>query len=286
MTRHLEVFSIDIVRGCQLLCVGCPNSSIRLKVKDMPVDVFAGIMENFDGTTRRLRLFNYGEPLLHRDLPGIFKVLEKNKHKFSYLEITTNGQFVRWDQFEEILKTKLLGEVIISCDGDGTPESFERMRPPAKWDKLVNFLTKVGELRDKYHPDLHLSSRTVLLNSADAERWNALLHPLGWKTEFISWLRLPGATENMSAAPPKPGVGICHFLRNKTTYVSWDGTVLPCCGHPSAGDFGNITSQKWSSIQFGNAREEFVDTLKNRRETLNICSGCEFGSNFLRDPIP
>ncbi len=282
----LDMLRIDIVRGCQLQCVGCPNSSIRLKVKDMPVDLFASIMENFDGTANRLCLYNYGEPLLHRDLPGIFEVLKKHSHKFRTVEISTNGQFVRWDEFEEVLKTGLIGRLFLSCDGDGTPESFERMRPPAKWEKLVEFAAKTSELRKKHDLDLQLSSRTVLMEAAHGEKWNELFHPLGWKTQFISWLRLVGATENLSDKPAKPGIGVCHFLKGwAKTMVSWDGSVIPCCAHPNAGNFGNMATQKWSSVFAGKPRNDFIEALDNDRTSLSICSQCEFGSDFAFDPL-
>jgi len=56
----------DIVHGCQLRCVGCPNSTLEPKIHRIPVEDFALCLGNIDvERIHTLRLYNYGEPLLH-----------------------------------------------------------------------------------------------------------------------------------------------------------------------------------------------------------------------------
>ena len=59
------------------------------------------------GGELRLRLFNYGEPLLHHDLPGILKVIQASPIEFGLVEISTNAQYVDRDQLEEALSPGL-----------------------------------------------------------------------------------------------------------------------------------------------------------------------------------
>src|SRR5581483_1018256 len=74
---RLDVVHFDIVGGCQLRCVGCPNSTILNKVTRQTPSDFAACLSNIDVEHVALfRLFNYGEPLLHDDLPGVFDALE------------------------------------------------------------------------------------------------------------------------------------------------------------------------------------------------------------------
>ena len=100
----LGVVHFDIVGSCQLKCVGCPNSTISNKVTQIEPSVFASCLMNIDvGHVGIFRLFNYGEPLLHNDLPSIFDALATApSFSIGFLEMSTNAQFTRWDQIEEV----------------------------------------------------------------------------------------------------------------------------------------------------------------------------------------
>lgn len=152
---HLAVVHFDIVGSCQLRCVGCPNSTILNSVTRIKPALFAQCLRNIDvRKVLTFRLFNFGEPLLHDDLPAIFDVLQTEPpFAIKRLELSTNAQFVRWDQFEEVLSRRLLTRLVVSCDGDGTAASYERMRPPAKWRNLLEFLRKAREMRDRLCPE-------------------------------------------------------------------------------------------------------------------------------------
>jgi MoaA/NifB/PqqE/SkfB family radical SAM enzyme len=275
----LDRIHFDIVGGCQLRCVGCPNSTILPKVTRIKPDVFAQCLANIDvDSVRFFRPFNYGEPLLHDNLPAIYDVLSKVHFKIGFLEMSTNAQFVRWDQLENVIRRKMLNRLVVSCDGDGTPESFEKFRPPAKWSTLIEFMEKARELRDRYAPDMELMTRTVHFAPADQERWRAVLEPRGFRPEFRRWLNLVGGAETHAGRDWKAASGVCHYLEDDSElFVNADGTIVPCCAHPNAGDFGSLRLQKWSEITAGQRRKSFIDLLATDRASMDICGQCEFG---------
>jgi radical SAM protein with 4Fe4S-binding SPASM domain len=279
--NELASVHFDIVGGCQLRCVGCPNSTILNKVSRIEPAVFGSCLRNIDvDHVAIFRLFNYGESLLHDDLPAIFDELDTAPpFSIGFLEMSTNAQFVRWDQLEDVFRRRRLNRLVVSCDGDGTPESYERLRPPAKWPKLIAFLAQARALRDRLCPTMELMTRTVVFNDADATAWRTVLEPLGWQPEFRWWINLVGASEDLSGRNWQPGQGVCPFVEPRgNLYVDADGTVVPCCAHPRAGDFGNLASQKWSTIVSGAKRADFVERLQSNRDAMEICGQCEFGS--------
>ena len=252
----------------------------------MAPELFARCVANIDvAAVRNFHLFNYGEPLLHHDLPGIVEVLARSPLAIECLEISTNAQFARWDQIEEVLAMRVLDRFVVSCDGDGTPESYERLRPPGKWSKLIDFLRRLAELRAKYDPDLDLMTRTIITSGAHRERWHEILEPLGWHPEFRGWKILPDAL-NQSGRRPVPGSGICRFVEipGHHLYVNVDGTVIPCCVHPGAGNLGSLATHTFREILVGPERSAFVDTMRTNRSTMPACSVCEWGPGA--DPGP
>src|ERR1700738_2244752 len=128
----LTCVHFDIVGSCQLRCVGCPNSTIRKNVTRIDPQLFGRCISNID--VRRVntfRFFNYGEPLLHTELRSMFDTSESARaFEVDHAELSTNAQFVRWDQLEYVISRRVLHRLVVSCDGDGTPASYERMRPP------------------------------------------------------------------------------------------------------------------------------------------------------------
>jgi len=149
--KHLYTLHFDIVHGCQLRCVGCPNSTLEPKIQRISVEDFALCLGNIDvERIHTLRLFNYGEPLLHKQLSSIVAQIPRQRWKASVVEISTNAQWVDWHDFEEALKQEVITRLCVSCDGDGSPEQYEELRPPSKWEKLIEFLDRAAYLRDKH----------------------------------------------------------------------------------------------------------------------------------------
>lgn len=289
--RSIFICHVDVVHGCQLRCVGCPNSVLLPKIMRMPVDDFRTILGNIDvEKIHTLRLFNFGEPLLHKELSQLVAVIPEQKWRASIVEISTNGQKVYWDDFEEMLKLEVVNRIAISCDGDGTPEEYERLRPPSKWELFIEFLERTRVLRDRWSPATQLITRTVCEDPAARERWKKILEPRGWTPEFRLWMALPGASQNMTGRAPVVPEGPCAFMADPSEYthhpwhgeinlcyVDWDGTVVPCCMHPRAGVLGNLREQRYSEILQGAARERLIEAMRSNRRAMPICGECDIG---------
>lgn len=276
--KLIDKLGFDIVHGCQLRCVGCPNSTIKPKIKKISVDDFRLCIRNIDVDFVRLfRLFSFGEPLLHEELPGILMVLKEPPFRIGELEISTNAQYHDFDVLAEALRTGVLTRLAVSADGDGTAEDYERLRPPGKWDKLMEFLRRARELRDRNAPHAQLISRTICTNVEHQLRWQRTLIPLGWVPQFRDWLHLPESTVNMTGRAPRVPAGVCSFVApGDRLYVDSDGTVVPCCVHPRASVFGNLKESRYSEILSGAKRAEFIRLLATQRPSMPICNECEF----------
>lgn len=272
----------DIVRGCQLRCIGCPNSTLRTKIKFVTSEDFKTCLQNIDvKRVYLLRLFNFGEPLLHPDVPGLLAIIKGLKFNTGWVEISTNAQHHNFPMLAEIFKVGVLSQVVVSCDGEGTAEDYERLRPPATWDRLMEFLAVASEYRDKYAPNTKLATRIICETEVGRRRWTELLDSLGWIPYFRSWIPLPGSELNPLSSIPLRRNEVCLCLKNYTLYVDYDGTVVPCCAHPRAGTLGNLREQRYSDILNSLKREEFVKSMRSNRRMMPICGKCEVRSSFL-----
>jgi|SRR5581483_1468856 len=289
--RQIYSLHFDIVHGCQLRCVGCPNSTLLPKIRRISIEDFRTCLGNIDvERIHTLRLFNYGEPLLHKNLAGIVAVIPEQSWKASIVEISTNAQRVDWTDFENAIKQEVVNRLVVSCDGNGTPEEYERLRPPSKWSQLLEFLDRARAIRDRWSPALQLITKTIVRSREDMERWRSVLAPRGWTPEFRGWMALPESAQNMTERAIKAPTGSCFFLAEpqeftahpwhgeiRLLYVDADGTVVPCCMHPKAGEFGNLKQQKYSEILNGAPRAAFKRLMNENRAAMAICGQCEIG---------
>jgi MoaA/NifB/PqqE/SkfB family radical SAM enzyme len=274
----LDKLHIDIVHGCQLRCLGCPNSTLQPKVKRISVEDFDRILRNIDvDHIHMLRRFNFGEPLLHHDLPGILSKIPGQRWRADRIEISTNAQFVDWPSFEEALGLGVLTQLVVSCDGDGTPEEYERLRPPSRWSKFIEFLERTRELRDRLCPSMQLYTRTICEDPGAQARWSQVLGSRGWTPEFRGWGYLPEATENMTGRELRIPNGLCGFMRTShRLYVDWGGTVVPCCVHPRASVLGSLREKSFNEILRDRARANFMARMEDDRKSMRIYNTCVF----------
>ena len=275
--RRLNWVHFDVVRGCQLRCVGCPNSVLQPKVERISEQDFATCLANIDvHVIGLLRLFNYGEPLLHRKLANLLELLPRQRWQAEQIEISTNAQFVDWPSFEAAIATGILTRLVVSCDGDGTAASYETLRPPSRWSKLMGFLERAREIRDRVHPRMELITRTICDDEAGRARWRSVLEPHGWKPEFRGWLPLPGSVRELEK-PSAAGQGLCPFQREDgQLYVNSDGSVVPCCAHPRAAVLGNLKQNRLSEIMSSKTNQDFRTALAERNASQPICATCAF----------
>ena len=278
MIKKLHRLGFDVVDGCQLKCIGCPNSTFSNNISFISLKDFRRCLENIDVEyVTHIRLFNYGEPLLHPNLVDLVTEIPKQKwwRKTSHLEVSTNGQYRDFTKVTDLFKTGELSRFVVSCDGNGTKEDYERMRPPAKWDVLLDFLKTVKDIRDKYSPNVKLMTRIICVINEEQERWNELLLSRGWTPEFRGWIYLPGIKPH----PPITNRR-CSFVKNAfsgmTFNVNSEGLVVPCCGHPRADILGDLKKDKYNDILKGKVYKEFDKRLKTDRVNHPVCGDCIF----------
>ena len=132
--RFLRV-KLDMVGTCQLKCVMChfahpdfvPNKTQmgRELLEKIAADVFPRAHD--------VVLSSSAEPLLAKELPRALELCRE--YEVPNFHFSTNAMALNQRIMDKIVEVQM-PLLTISCDG-GTKETFERVRTPAKWDKLM-----------------------------------------------------------------------------------------------------------------------------------------------------
>jgi len=158
--RYLRV-KLDMVGRCQLRCVMCHFA--HPEFRENPTTMGRELLEKVAGEIFPLAhdvvLSSSAEPLLAPDLPRALELCRE--HEVPSFHFSTNG----------INLTKgIVGKVIdvqmplltISIDG-GTKETFESIRAPLKWEKLLSRFDLVRQMKDEAGSEYPVISATTVL---------------------------------------------------------------------------------------------------------------------------
>lgn len=272
---RLQRLGIDIVSGCNLLCVGCPNSTIKRKLEFTTPEDFNTILSNIDVKhIENLKLYNFGETFLHHQLDEMLDIIKKQKWSTKHVEMSTNGQILDQDQIISVFKSLMVTRFGISADGNCTSEVYEILRPGAKWNNLIEFLGFI----DKYRDDYISNSKCFLkvLCTGNKMKWKELARDFCLDIQWRKWRKAPDSVKYKDAKLKVPNHSCKHVESSRVRcYVDWNGDVVPCCNHPKAAVFGNLKEQNFSDIYHGKKRKDFINLLNKNRKRHPICGRCE-----------
>jgi pyruvate-formate lyase-activating enzyme len=271
--KRIKKLGFDIVSGCQLECVGCPNSLSREPMRQITPAEFGECLKNIDVRVGTFRLYNFGEPLLHKNLYEILVAL-KAWGRAERIEASTNAQVPLNAGIVRAFNYQAINKLAISADGDGTRESYEQLRPPGKFDRMHRFVRETSQLLR--HPKmLARISLPPHINDDDAKmRWTEFFGQYGVSCLFRHYHHLPGSRLNLSGKTLKTRTaGACSYIKKENLYIQASGQVVPCCVHSGAFFLGSIFTDRASSLL--KTKRGYADTMKKHR-THTTCQECQF----------
>lgn len=161
--RFLRV-KLDMVTRCQLRCVMCHFA--HPDFKESPVTMGGELLEKVANDlfprAHDVVLSSSAEPLLAKDLPRALELCRE--HEVPNFHFSTNLFAMNRKIMEKCIEVQM-PLLTVSVDG-ATKETFERIRPPGKWDTLMDRFALVKKIKDASGSEFpHLSATAVLMRS-------------------------------------------------------------------------------------------------------------------------
>ena len=237
----------------------------------------------------RLRLYRYGEPLFNKQLPEILIGLKAlTRPIIQTISLSTNAQHRNLATLEKALSTGMLDNLAISADGDGTKESFEFMRPPGKFDLLVNFIRSARHFIDKNNIKTTITMGITLphVRIKDNKYLTNLNHEKAWKNQFGDYVdqfdfhqmhKMPGSVLDEVGAFNNIKLyetpsGACNSIVSPNLYVDGRGIIQPCCWAIDVSNLGDLNHETFSQTVIN--RLSFKSALDDDRFGCNTCNKC------------
>ena len=262
---------------CNLKCPLCPTGAGLIKRKKgfMAFSDFKKIIDDISDYIIHLRLWNWGEPLLNKDL---FKMISYAKQKNIFVNISTNSNFLDKDISKKLIDS-CLDELIISLDG-ASEETYKKYRKEGDFKKVIDSIKFIRDEKirlNKKSPYIILQFVIMKHNEHEIDKIKKLakeinVDELVFKTvgvmDYFSKedikKYLPDK-EKYSRYFKKDNELIlkrkiknwCDFLWEEII-VNWDGEVVPCCF-----DMNNYHV-------LGDAYKQNIKVIWNNQENINF----------------
>jgi radical SAM protein with 4Fe4S-binding SPASM domain len=250
----------------------------------MPLDRFKSIIDDIYENRPLIKLYLSGEPLLHDEL---FEMIEYTHGKGCQTAIHTNATLLTENLSEKILSSPL---TFLSFSFDGcTPEIYERLRPPAKFEQTSANIRRFLDRRRRSGRGPYTSIEIIRMRDTEdflesfADEWKAIGIEEVSIVEYMTWLGTVPDRRTEGAAACN-GYTPCAAPFQHGCVLS-DGTVVPCClDIDGRMPLGNVTEQPFHEIWQGNTyRRLRLQMLTGDLPSGSICDGCE---NTRREPEP
>jgi len=289
--------TIDIGNVCNLRCPLCPTGRADKSASKgfMKFEEFKKVIDQLGDYLTNLELYNWGEPLLNRDL---IKMIHYAKGRNIPVSISTNLNILEGGMAEGLVST-YIDKIFISCDG-ASPETYAKYRVGGDFDKVISNTTELVEAKKKlnnHYTRLILLFHVFKHNEHEVETVKEVARGLGVELR-IDRMRTDMGKEIFERVgdsierdkdwiplnPEHCGFDLdgrenrftCKHLW-KTAVINWDGAVLPCCAvYGERYAFGNVFEEPFASIwnneKYRSARQEI---LNKREKSPTICHTCK-----------
>ena len=296
--------SIETGNVCNLRCPLCPTGQRAPDVKRgfMTFDNFKKIIDEFGCYIILLRLYNWGEPLLNKDLLQMAHYAVKKRISTT---ISTNLNILDLEVARQLLEAGLT-KIFVSCDG-ASPETYEKYHIGGNFDRVINNIKLLVKEKQKlsncytrivwlFHVFRHNEHEVDAVKKMAEEigvelRINKMRTDMG--KEIFEKARVSVERDSqwipddpkycafdMEHKEVKEQKSFCD-LPWKETVINWDGSILPCCAvfedKYSYGDaFKSSFKNVWNGKKYVAARRELLGEENEGGTICHICKASGF----------
>ncbi len=287
-------YSIEPTNHCNLKCPECPSGLGELtrplgllKIKD-----FKNLIDQIKETGFYIQLYFQGEPYLNQNLPQMIQYARENN---IYVSVSTNGHFITKKNQDYIIENAP-DKLIFSIDGLDE-ETYQNYRVGGTFKNADEGLRTIIKRRKELTKKLPYIELQFIVMKQNEHQINEIFNygkatgvdKVTLKTMQVSNYEnavkfLPENSKYRRYIVADNSIRIKNKLKNhcfalwRTSVITWDGLVVPCCFDKDAEfSLGNLTNKKFRDVWRSNEYMQFRQGVLDDRKSLEMCKNCTEG---------
>jgi sulfatase maturation enzyme AslB (radical SAM superfamily) len=208
----LNSVNIEITNACNLTCRMCPvNQEMQRPKTMMSFDFFKKTIDD-NPQLQFVLVFQWGEPLLHKDLPRMIRYCSDRGIR----TMITSNAFLLDDKLSEDLIDSGLTRITFSVDG--VAEIYEKIRG-RPYEEFKQKVLRFREIRDKKKSPLKIDASMVVFDETEADvgRYLKEWKPIADRVQLVPRLSRGRRSRR------------CRELWRGALIVLSNGLVTVCC---------------------------------------------------------
>jgi radical SAM protein with 4Fe4S-binding SPASM domain len=262
----------------------------------MSVGRFDAVVAALRPRLRTLSLWNYGEPLLHKDLPAL--VASAKRAGVAVVKVSSNAHFLDGERGRALLASGL-DVLILSVDG-ASEETYRTFRKDGDFARVAEQVAWICAEKRRLglaRPRVELQFIVMCHNEHEIPAIRRLA--AAWGVDRLR-LKTVGAVDEATRALVPADRLLSRYREDRETpnvrhpfctmawdhtVVNVDGSVTPCCYlRPDMGErvvMGNVFEQPFAEIWRGPRYRAFRAAMLAGREGMPVCDRCRGGTHDL-----
>ncbi|MGE5805906.1 MAG: radical SAM/SPASM domain-containing protein [Ignavibacteria bacterium] len=287
-------FSIEPTNYCNLRCPECPSGlgTLTRPLGFLDIENFKKFVDQVYRQSFYMQLYFQGEPFLHKDL---LEMISYAQSRNVYISISTNGHFISGKNIEELFNNPP-DKIIFSLDGldEKSYQAYRIGGSFAKAESALRLLVQAKKKSNKKKPFIELQFLVMKQNEHFAEEVIEYGEKLGVDKITLKTMQVTSYENAINFLPEnkkyrrytltenkfkiKSSLSNHCFLLWKTSVITWDGKVVPCCFDKDAQfQLGNVFDKEfkyiWKSVHY----KEFRKKILTGRKNVEMCTNCTSG---------
>ncbi len=280
---------IEPTTACQL---GCPHCISGLKAFTRPTGrmdpaLLEKLLHELHPHLWGVLFYFQGEPLLHPHIGHLIQLATRYK---LFTSLSTNGLLLTEEKIYELILAGLT-HLRISIDGM-TQQSYAQYRQGGDLNQLLEGIERLLHLRNALrspYPLVELQMIVFRHNVEEVPLFLAFARRVGVEAARLKTAQVLTPDQETIAAwippessrythPPQHLPNACWRLW-RSTEITWDGRILPCCFDKQAthafGQLGPDTS--FAELWHHKKAQAFRKQVFANRASIDICTNCSEG---------
>jgi radical SAM protein with 4Fe4S-binding SPASM domain len=287
--------SIEPTIVCSLKCPDCHTGAGLLTRTNQMIDdvLYRSIIDEINCTTLYLILYFQGEPLMNKDIFDMIRYASDNK---IFTVTSTNGQHLDRGNARKIIGSGL-DRLIISVDGTDQ-KTYAQYRKGGSLKKITEGTQYIKELKIKSgasKPEVIFQFLVFRHNENQINEVKMFGKKHGADKVWIKMAQVTDMDHGRNIIPENPkytrykindegALTIKGKLKNRckrlwrTTVVTTDGIVVPCCFDKNAAYvMGDLNENDLTRIWKNQKYDDFRRVILKERKSIDICNNCTEG---------
>lgn len=287
-------YSIEPTNRCNLECPECPSGlgELTRPLGLLKLSDFKMWIDQIKDTSFYVQLYFQGEPFINKDLPSM---LNYARSQNIYTSISTNGLLLNKDKINLILNDPP-DKLIFSIDGLDE-ETYQNYRVGGTFknvDNAFRSFMKEKKRRKQKKPFVEFQFIVMKQNEHQLEEVKRYAEDLGVNKVSLKTMQVT-SYENAKYYLPsnkkysryiiengsfrlKKKMGNRCFALWRTSVITWDGIVVPCCFDKDANhQLGSLKKNNFKEIWTNYSSNKFRKAVLTNRKSIPMCTNCTEG---------